>query len=325
MTDKWRPSLWFVLAGALTGTLGLSLAGLVALRYLGPDIGFRPAAALLAAGIGLATLGLGVLLVRLLLGPMTELSRRAKAVSTGEADSTRPLQHYGTKELHRLGQSVLEMARTLQRREASVRSFADHVTHELKTPVSAIHAAVELLEDSPDLAPEDRQLLSQIQGAARQMQTQLDALNRVTRARAPMHHGRSRVLDLGPALHAAHLDVSLMIGETDVLLPLNAEGLMAVLTQLIDNSVQHGASRVDIKTTQEHGAVIVDVRDDGPGISPGNRDQVFDAFFTSRRDSGGTGMGLTIVRNLLHAHSARIELLPSDVGAWFRITFDAVD
>ena len=70
MTQKWRPSLAFVLGGALCGTLALSFVGLVAFRYLGPMMGFREAAILLAIIIAGATSILGWLLVRLLLRPI---------------------------------------------------------------------------------------------------------------------------------------------------------------------------------------------------------------------------------------------------------------
>jgi signal transduction histidine kinase len=65
------------------------------------------------------------------------------------------------------------------------------------------------------------------------------------------------------------------------------------------------------------------VSDDGPGISEANRAHVFDPFFTTHRDHGGTGMGLTIARALLHSHGGTIELLPSEKGARFRLTIPA--
>ncbi len=164
---RWRPSLAFVLGGALAGTLAMSFAGLVALRYLGPEIGFRNAAMLLGGGIVLATAGLGWLLVRLLLRPIVALERYAVAQNHGTG--ARPA-HFGTRELHRTAQAVVEMAEALRDREATIRSFADHVTHELKTPVSAIRAGVELLEDGGALGPDDTRLLTQIDGARMQIE-----------------------------------------------------------------------------------------------------------------------------------------------------------
>ena len=146
LRHKWRPSLGFVLGGGLAGTIALSLLGLIALRYLGPEIGFRNAAGLLAIVIGCATGGVGYLMVRLLLRPITSLATYSGAIEQGQR--AEPPDHYGTQELSRLAGSVLSMADTLQRREASIRVFADHVTHELKTPVTAIRAAGELLAEA---------------------------------------------------------------------------------------------------------------------------------------------------------------------------------
>ena len=65
--------------------------------------------------------------------------------------------------------------------------------------------------------------------------------------------------------------------------------------------------------------VEIVVHDDGPGISAANADRVFEPFFTTSRNRGGTGLGLTIVRALLHAHDSAITLAPSARGTALRI------
>ncbi|WP_407922273.1 ATP-binding protein [Aureimonas psammosilenae] len=65
--------------------------------------------------------------------------------------------------------------------------------------------------------------------------------------------------------------------------------------------------------------VFVTASDDGAGISSANRARVFEPFFTTRRDSGGTGLGLGIVVALLKAHHGTIELVEADIGTTFRI------
>ncbi|MCL6285786.1 HAMP domain-containing histidine kinase [Ruegeria sp. 2012CJ41-6] len=315
---KWRPGLALVLGGGLAGTLLLSLLGLVLLRYLGPEIGFRKAAVLLALAIGLATGVLGYLQYRLLLRPITALADHASAVQRGETGASP--SRLGTREATRLGEAVLGMAETLQRREASVRGFAEHVTHELKTPVTAIRAAGELLSDSPKLAADDKALALQILGATEQMQSHLKALRRVTAARAPEHHGRARLGELSDGLQTVFPDLRFEIEGADQSLPLAASGLQIVLHHLLDNAKRHGASRVTLRAVPGH----LTVHDDGPGISEGNRDRIFAPFFTTAREQGGTGMGLTIVANLLGAHGAAIELMPSKRGARFEIHFPTV-
>ena len=61
------------------------------------------------------------------------------------------------------------------------------------------------------------------------------------------------------------------------------------------------------------------------GVSPNNRTQIFDSFFTTRRDSGGTGMGLAIVRAMLDAHGGAVRLIESDHGTAFELTFPLTD
>ena len=319
---KWRPALWMVLGGALLATLALSFAGLVALRYLGPVTGFRNAAVGLALVIGAATAMLGWLLARLLLRPVGMLSDQAAALRRDPQHAIAPLPHYGTRELRDLALGIAAMAQALQSREAQVRAFTDHVTHELKTPVTALRAAAELLADG-GLSPEDQRLVEQIQGAAQQMQDHLAALRRVTEAREPGHHGSCRLADLAPGLRAAHPGLLLSFAGEDLAIPLAASGLGIALGHLLGNAAQHGASRVDLTAGQSGGHTVLTVVDNGAGISPGNRDRIFNPFFTTTREQGGTGMGLTITANLLAAHGASIALMPSDHGAAFALTFDA--
>jgi two-component system, OmpR family, sensor kinase len=314
--QKWRPALWHVVGGALLATLGLSFLGLVALRLIGPVIGYRPGALLIAGVILVATLVLGLMLVRLILRPVTSLAGRAAALRLDPKARAEPLAHYGTRELRDLGASVLDMAVRLQAREATIRSYTDHVTHEMKSPLSAMRAAGEMLEEAA-LDAEARALVGTITEAAVQMERQLDALRQAAAAREPGHHGTTRLDAVLPTLKLAHPGLRLEVTGQAQVLPLSASGLQVVLQHLLANAAAVGARTVALKAGA--GRLVVD--DDGPGISEGNRPRVFEPFFTTRRDSGGTGMGLTIVANLLAAHGAEIRLLDSQQGAAFEITF----
>jgi hypothetical protein len=106
MTRKWRPSLWFVLGGAMAGTLAFSLAGLVAFRYLGPPLGYGEAAILLGLVIALLTTALWLVLLRLLRRPITGLAAYAAAIRAAPETAPPPPDHFGTKELHRMALSV---------------------------------------------------------------------------------------------------------------------------------------------------------------------------------------------------------------------------
>ncbi len=319
MTRRWRPSLPLVLGGALAGTLGLSLLGMIALRYLGPEIGFRRAALGLAMLIAVATGGLGWLLVRVLLRPIRDLEAFAAAQEQGR--QTPPPRHFGTKELHATGQAIIAMAEALRSRETAIRAFSDHVTHELRTPAAAIRAGVELLEDSSGLSDGDRAILTQIDSARQQLETQLSALRSAAQSRETRHLGQSTLAMVDPGLRAEWPGLDLQITGGDIAIPIAPDGLRIVLGHLLRNAAENGAMEVRLRAFVTDGCASLTVQDDGRGISAGNAARVFDAFFTTRRETGGTGMGLTVVRAVLEAHHARIALQDSAQGAFFTMDF----
>jgi signal transduction histidine kinase len=298
--------------------LALSFLGLITLRYLGPAIGFRNAAMLLGMVITAATGVLGWLLVRLLLRPILALERYALA----QENATRPTppRHFGTQELHATAHRVIAMAETLRDREATIRAYTDHVTHELKTPVSAIRASVEMLEDGGTLSAMDRRLVHEIDGARLQIEAQLAALRRAAQARETRYLGQSSLADIWPALKSDWPDLLLEAKGESQTLPIAAEGLSIVLAQLLRNASEHGATLVTLEAGGD-AKPILRVADNGKGISTGNAERVFDPFFTTRRESGGTGMGLAVVSNILQAHHATITLTSAPKGAAFCIAF----
>lgn len=323
MIRKWRPSLGLVLGGSLATTLGLALAGLIALRYLGPEIGFRNAAAILAATIGGLTAVVGLLLVRLLLGPILALAAYAKSVRSAAHDGIEPPVHLGTRELHGMAEAVVDMADTLKARETSIRVYSDHVTHQLKSPVSVIAAAAELLEDSPGVDEADRRLVGQISGAAREMEQHLDALRAMARARSADYFGTTRLSVIAPSLRSVHPALQLEVHGGEIHLPLSADGLTLILGELLENAVAHGADRVALTTSRRGPEVSLSVADNGRGISEGNLSRIFDPFFTTRRDEGGTGMGLAIVSAVLSAHRGTIAAQADRAGATFSLAFSS--
>jgi signal transduction histidine kinase len=308
-----------VLAGTLGAVLSFPVFGLLALRAMIGDMGFRQSAILITLAIVLATAVLAFLLWRLLLRPIRALAARAEALKSG-GPVPEPLAHYGTRELRDLGESVLDMARHLHNREATVRSFTDHATHELKTPITAIRGAAEVLLDGAT-DEGDRQLAATILAAAGRMEDQLAALRRIAAAREGGFAGTCRLDDIAPAMQASFPALGLDINGANVALPLAPDVLSAVLQQLLGNAALHRATRVRLSATDATGGPTLTVADNGSGISPGNRARIFEPFFTTRREEGGTGMGLAIVRALIEARGGTVELLPGTEGASFLIRF----
>ena len=206
------------------------------------------------------------------------------------------------------------MGTTLMDREAGLRAYTNHVTHELKSPLTSLIGAAELLEDAKG---QDRtQLIETIRTSAQTMEAQLNALRLLAFAREPLGKGPTPVSEV---IESATADSELRIDLTgDALLPIDRRALLAVLGHLSENAKAHGADRLEIIADQ-NGCVL---HDNGTGITPGNRDRIFEPFFTTQRSSGGTGMGLAIVKAMLDVAGGTIELEPSNQGARFRISFD---
>ncbi len=296
-----------VVAVTLGVVLCLPIIGIFFVRYMWPVLGYREAVWVAGFGVLAATFAMGWGLWRIVLRPVTALRERVAGLRAGTGDALDPLEHYGTSDMQALGQSFMDMGRALRGREAVLRGYADHVTHELKSPLTVVRGASELLA-LPDLPDAERaRLIAKVEGAADRMTALLDAQRALARAQEPAARGQVRLSDVAQGATVL----------TDGVVPLSEEALALVLGHLVGNARAHGASEIIL--SYDDGTLVV--QDDGPGVSEGNRARIFEPFFTTRREAGGTGMGLSIVRRILEAHEAEIALTPSPKGARFEITF----
>ena len=316
ISDKWRPSLALILGATVMATLALPFVGILGSRALGREIGYFQAQVLFGILMVIAAAFLAWVLWRILYGPIRALARRADGIRRGTEGALEPMQHYGTQEMQALGQSMLDMGRVLQGREAVLRSYADHATHELKSPLTVVRGAAELLAEG-GLSQEDQaRMIGRIEKAASRMAALLDAQRALARAQEPLGQGNAPLGHVVEMLKKEHPGLAISC-KADRVLPLPAAQLQLVLGHLFGNAAAHGAQAV-IVTGRADG---FDVVDDGPGVSPGNRARVFDPFFTTRREAGGTGMGLAIVRRMLEAHGGEITLGEGGPGAQFEVRF----
>lgn len=306
ITAKWRPSLALVLACTLAVILCLPLAGILVIRELYEVIGYRESVGLVAIGVLVVAIYVGWVLWRILLRPISALVDAVDVMRAGK--DTAPLPHYGTSEMRALGQAMLDMGAALEGRATVLRTYADHVTHELKSPLTVVGGAAELLEDPSLPAGERTKLITKISKAADRMTQLLDAQRALAHAQEPMPTGVCTLYDL---------DLPDGVNITsDAQIPLSKEVLQLVLGHLIGNAFRHGAQTVTLNGAPD----MLVISDDGAGISDGNRARIFDPFFTTCRNEGGTGMGLPIVERMLAVQGARI-ILRDTPGAVFEISF----
>jgi signal transduction histidine kinase len=258
--------------------------------------------------------------------PIEGLSRASREVALGrgavpETPATAAI------EIRALYEDFRVMADAIERRSRYLRDFAAAVSHEFKTPLAGIGGAVELLQDhgATMSAAERARFLANISADnARLTQLVSDLLDM---ARADMARPEAgvavdlsqpiaRVVDSFAGRHIA-LFVHLPPGLAAVGVP--EATLEKVLCVLIENSLQAGASHVEINARTLQDGICLAVSDDGPGFPEQDRERLFEPFFTSRRADGGTGLGLPIARSLLAASGATIAAAHSARGARFEI------
>jgi signal transduction histidine kinase len=278
------------------------------------------------------TLLIGFLFHRTITGPMRELVERTDLVGNGDRHALRPLKRHGTSEFTRLSQSFLEMARRLHTRSSFISTFATHVSHELKSPLTSIQGAAELLRDdidapAPVMTDEDkRKFLDNIIADADRLTKISIRLRDFARAENPVAIGAAKLSVAVANLRSAFASLDIRAsGDLDTAMRISEENAAIIFSNLADNAMRHGSSRLDISAMRQANLLLVKVADNGEGVSPNNRTQIFESFFTTRRDRGGTGMGLAIVRAMLDAHGGAIRLVDSEQGTAFELTFPAAE
>ncbi|MBA1158739.1 ATP-binding protein [Microvirga mediterraneensis] len=283
---------------------------------------------LILAGLSIlgATLIIGLIFSRAITRPLHALVARTIEVGHGRREALQPLAHHGTREIAVLSQSFIDMAKRLHNRSDYIATFAAHVTHELKTPLTSIQGAAELLRDDAAAAsgsmtpPERLRFLDNIIADTSHLTLMLHRLRELARAENPPVDGQTNLATVIAELKNSFPGLNIRIdGSIDYHVSISAENLSIVFSHLADNSTRHCAHTLWISAFATNHVVVISVHDDGDGISQANQARIFEAFFTTRRESGGTGMGLGIVQAMLQAHHGSIRLLPSEKGATFEI------
>lgn len=260
--------------------------------------------------------------------PVTAVIRQTERARRGERGAVTPLARPVTREVAQLSEAVAEMAHALEERADYIRNFAAHVSHEFKTPLTAMHGAIELLrEHYTGMTDAERERF------LGNLAADTDRLDRLVRrllelARAEMYRPRDEATAFRPVLdrlldeyraQGVRADLSGPLPEAVV--ALSVETLDAVLGNVLNNARQHGGADVRITVNAEirDKELEIHIADNGPGISPANAARIFEPFFTTARNQGGTGLGLSVVKALLEAHGGSIELRPTSPGAHFVI------
>jgi two-component system, OmpR family, sensor kinase len=294
----------------------------------------------------------GYAVVHRSLRPLVEVEQTAAAIAAGQLDRRVPQRDPRT-EVGRLSLALNGMLARIQRAVASsdqsaakarssedrMRRFITDASHELRTPLTTIRGFAELYRQGA--ARDVELLMSRIESESRRMGLLVEDLLLLARLDAQRPLERRHVDLLALAADAVHDARSIAPDRPITMEVLDGPGtpevlgdearLRQVLSNLVTNALQHtpetAGVTVRVGTDEEH--AVLEVADEGPGMSPEDAQRVFERFYradSSRaRSSGGTGLGLSIVDSLVYAHGGTVSVTTAlGQGSCFRVNLPRI-
>jgi signal transduction histidine kinase len=266
----------------------------------------------------------------LIISPVKRLAREARQVADDPSitlPDKAPWELVVVREVAELRSSVSFMAERLSRRSDYLKAFASGVSHEFKTPLTSIKGAMELLgEHGRDMDPNVFSKFSDnIRIDLERLERLVGRLLSLAKAEAIKPTGAEKT-DAAGLVEALGKRLSANQGEFKVILNSNQpfdiaidkDVLETVLINLFDNSRESGATEVKVTLQRNLDEACIEVEDNGPGLSAEAQEKIFTPFYTTRKNRGGTGLGLNLARTLLTPYQGKLDFVGPP--AVFKIT-----
>jgi len=274
-------------------------------------------------GIGLAAL-LGMLVSRRAVRPVEELTRLAEDVATtqdlsrriasgrpgGQADGQ-------TDEIGRLADAFDRMLAQLEQARHAQEQLVADASHELRTPLTSLRTNVEVLAQLERLDLDERQhLVDDVVVQIDEFADLVGGLVELARGERPVQHPVPVALDAVVAAAVerfARAGREVVVDATPSVVLGDAERLERLVGNLLENAGKYAPTgRIEVRV----GGGCVEVRDHGPGIAPADLPHVFERFYRAAgaRSAPGSGLGLSIVRQIAEAHGGRVEATDAPGG-----------
>ncbi len=295
------------------------------------------------------TLWLAVLLVpfaillaasaaRLITTPIQQINAAIQSMGSGEL--SQPVRIGGPQDLRRLGDKLEWLRISLLELERQKTTFLQHVSHELKTPLTSLREGAGLLNEgiAGELSDKQKEIASIMLGNSIVLQKRIEDLLNFNALQTGKAVLASRSLALRPLLASVVQDHGLALQNKDIRVLLECgeeivqgdeQKLRIIFDNLLSNAIKYSArgGAIRVNVARIDGSIGIDVADSGPGVAADDRERIFDAFYQGRppaRESAkGTGLGLAIAKDYALAHAGKLELVEQQSGACFRLTLPA--
>jgi len=270
----------------------------------------------LVSALSLLAVGVAVVLafrqVRRFTRPLEELAGAAARLGTGDERPVGP--RYGLPELDQVAEGLDRSARQVSDLLTAEREFASDASHQLRTPLTALSMRLEEMiaaaDDPAAVRAEGEAALSQTERLA-EVVTQLLGRARPVGPAAPGFAGiddmlAQQVAEWEPAFRRANRKLE-VTGDKGLHAHATTGTLAQVIATLLDNALVHGAGTVTIRTSQTAKSVVIEVRDEGPGVPAELVPRIFERNVSGRPQ--GTGLGLALARSVAEGAGGRVVLV----------------
>ena len=233
--------------------------------------------------------------------------------------------------------AVAQMARAFGERDranAAMHQFIADAGHQLRTPLTVVQGFIAILRRGGFDNPVDRdRILDTMYDQSRIMGALIDKLLLLERWESPEEPAAAGAIDIGrlvgdlvgPIADAhpqRHFSISAQGG---ILAAIDPTELGHVVTNLTDNALKYGRGEIAVRVRSENGAAVIEIADQGPGISHADAARVFDRFYRGeQRDVPGSGLGLAIVKRAVERAKGSVTLDSSSDGSRFIVQLPRV-
>lgn len=285
--------------------------------------------------IGIALIG-GYLLARKSLAPVIDMTEQAEKITADRLSERLQIPNPNDE----LGRLATTFNRTFERLEKSfkqMKQFTSDASHELRTPLTAIRTMGEVILRENRNPEEYKEIVSSILEEADELRHLIDSLLTLSRADAGqtqinkkkenLSEVVSEILDHFEVLSEEKDQIIVRTLESDFFANVDRSAFRQAVINLVVNAIKYSPNNsvIKVRTYLKESFACIEVKDDGPGISPEHHSKIFERFYRidsgRSRDVGGTGLGLAIAKWAVEAHGGNIKLV-SEAGKGSAFTIE---
>ena len=264
----------------------------------------------------------GYLIIRSSLRPVRDMTETADAIAKSNDLTKRIHIEDGTDEVHKLGKVFNEMLETLENASKRERQFSSDVSHELRTPISVIMAESEYGAKYTDSVEDAKESFDVIERQSKRMTSMINQILELSRLDSRLEITKEELLLSDKIKHTLedykilfdnkNIKLSITI-EEDISIYANEALIMRMIDNLLSNALKYAETEVTVCLARRN-RIILEVADDGIGISDNEKKLIWDRFYKvdksrTTTEDNSSGLGLSITKKILELHDGRIAVL----------------